>query len=187
MTDAVTDTVTDAMTESVTTEPGPDGSRIETGDVAAGDSQPEVNDCLPSCIADVRRGCRFPLAAGGSCISDGQANMICFSNGVRQIDFPSVDAGPGYDIEVTMSDGTTPCYYMNITIDQDASAYADTVTYFSVSGSAAGSIRRMLLDGGVDPNTTATCPDGHEYPVNLNGPGCDGRLTTGQCGSGNCK
>ncbi len=82
-------------------------------DAADGASIPSADggrrDCLPACIADLRRSCRRPVTGTCQRESQGDKLLFCYSNGVREIYEPGTDA-TDFVTTVTYADGRTPCY-----------------------------------------------------------------------------
>jgi hypothetical protein len=141
------------------------GGSTATGGVGAGGGAGtgSAHDCFPPCIANLRKNCERPGLDGGTCSTT--SSMICYSNGVREID-TAVDGGE--TATFTETDGQTPCYKVVLDSSSGVETYEtpDGQTVAVVTAIGAGGY--MVTCGG----TTTT--------VNISGQAC-AMVTEAQC------
>jgi len=147
------------------------GSGLGGGGAGGGTGVP---DCFPECIAALRRTCERPAAASGTCTqgTNGADTVYCYSNGVREVRTPVVDAGT--TVEFTQPDGQTVCYVVVVT--------GATQSFRTPAGQEVG--QATAMGGSVYGVTCAGATT--SVTVDIDDPTCR-TLNSADCTAGGCQ
>jgi len=127
-------------------------------------TRPDVRDCLPTCVVQLRASCERPARDAGASCSAGSGGY-CYSNGVHEM-HTAIDGGTLYTF--TEPDGVTACYLV-------VSERATGIQRFeTATGQQVAEL--VYADGGY----TVTC-NGETTAVNPSDPSC-ASLSFADCG-----
>jgi hypothetical protein len=148
--------------------------RQEDAGEAGNPGAPPHKDCLPECIAAIRRSCQRPLAGTGTCTgssNDAGVETFCFSNGVRET---RVRSSFGFVDTFRSPDGRI-CYVVE---DGDGGA----LIYRTPDGRE---VARVTFPSANDVVVMCDAQTYHFTFRDLDDPSCR-EVMSGQCGQGRC-